>query len=487
MFGLIYGRLQVGVQNVSRVMSLTKIQTILILGGAFAAGVLAGWMAQPHAYVSAAGASLGGQSSPAAGAQAANGARGVDPGAETDAGFVLPNRSEQERFGGFDLEKQADVLRRLAQKEAKDLRTSALALLAKIVPQLSADQTAALLGDLSGGRLENLEIRRFLAERLAELDAQRALDLGKKLGDTKMLGATLVVMGEEDAAKALAVVKTLPLDQGKEALTYYLQQVGGGQGKGNALEVAAVLKETPALKELGINGVFGVTDLLGGLLAQQEDRSPAAVLAAVKSLSAELSVLKKDAADHTYDENALNTGMLQGFLKVLRDADPQAASAFFDGLPDAAKSPWMFPEEAYARFKNGGVEGAIALAEKQVNEEFAKRAAGGAWWGLAQQDRQGAFAWIESLPPGAFRNGVLNAVLWDAWNQSMSWGSDRSAIDAGAQLLSKASQMDYFASLLSDRRFWGRGSAPSEMIAQLPISEDEKRELYQRMAPVKPK
>jgi hypothetical protein len=147
----------------------------------------------------------------------------------------------------------------------------------------------------------------------------------------------------------------------------------------------------------------------------------------------------------------------------------------------------MFPEEAYARFKNGGVEGAISLAEKQVNEEFAKRAASGAWWGLAQQDHPGAFAWIESLPPGAFRNGVLNAVLWDAWNQSMSWGSDRAAIEAGAQLLSKTSQMDYFASLLSDRRFWGRGSAPSEMIAQLPISEAEKRELYQRISPVKAK
>lgn len=448
---------------------------------------MAGWFSQPRAQVFAGEHSLGAHPFSTDGRPARQGAVGEEPGKQKDAGFVLSNRSEQARFGEFDLQKQADVLRRLAEKEGNSPSTSALALLAKIVPQLSADQAATLLEELPGGRLENVETRRFLAERLAELDAPRALEVGKKLGDNKMLGATLLVMGEEDAAKALAVVRTLPLEQGKEVLSSYLQQVGGAQMKGKALEVAAVLRDTPALKELGINGVFGVTDLLGGLLAQQGDQSPAAVLAAVKGLSAELSALKKDAADHTYDENALNHGMLQGFLKGLREADPKAASAFFDALPDSSKSQWMFAEEAHVRFKSGGVEAAIAFAENQANDEFAKRAASGVWGGLAQQDRAGAVHWIESLPPGAFRTGVLNAVMWDAWNQSMSWGSDRSAIEAGAQLLSKTSQMDYFASLMSDRRFLGRGSSPSEMIDQLPISEDDKRELYRRIAPVKAK
>ena len=101
--------------------------------------------------------------------------------------------------------------------------------------------------------------------------------------------------------------------------------------------------------------------------------------------------------------------------------------------------------------------------------------------------RQSAITWIESLPQGVFRQGVLNSVMMDAWMQSMSWGSDRAAIDAGAALLSKNSRMDYFASLMSDRRFGGRGSAPSELIAQLPISEDDKQELYRRIAPVKAK
>jgi hypothetical protein len=133
------------------------------------------------------------------------------------------------------------------------------------------------------------------------------------------------------------------------------------------------------------------------------------------------------------------------------------------------------------------VDAAIALAEKQSNEEFAKRAASGTWWGLAQQDRQNALAWIESLPQGPFRTGVLNAVMFDAWMQSMSWGSDRAAIEAGSKLLSKASQMDYFASLMSDRRFSGRGSSPSEMIAQLPISDEDKAELYRRIAPLRTK
>jgi hypothetical protein len=50
------------------------------------------------------------------------------------------------------------------------------------VPQLSADQTAALLQDLPSGKLENEDVRRFLVERLAELDPQRAMELGKTLG-----------------------------------------------------------------------------------------------------------------------------------------------------------------------------------------------------------------------------------------------------------------------------------------------------------------
>lgn len=227
--------------------------------------------------------------------------------------------------------------------------------------------------------------------------------------------------------------------------------------------------------------------MLGSMLAEFAVKDPVALLAKVKGLASDLATLGKDPNDHASGPDALNHGILQGVLDELRTRDPRAASAFFDSIPDAAKTSWMFPVEALYRFREGGVDAAIALAEKQTNEDFTKRAASGVWWGLAQQDRPTALTWIESLPEGAFRQGVLRSVMMDAWMQSMSWGSDRAAIDAGAALLSKASQMDYYASLMSDRRFGGMGSAPSEIIAKLPLSESEKLELYRRVAPLKAK
>jgi hypothetical protein len=466
-------------------MKVNKIQTVLILGGAFGAGALAGWFFERRGVDSVSGQGLQGRAGTGAVSSADRGVGAdVNQGGEGNAA-ALSNQSQEETFGNFDVQKQVEVLQRLVQKDGKELWPSSLALLAKIVPQLSADQAAELLQEPPGGRVENAEVRRFLTERLAELDAPRALELGKKLGDAKLLGATVAVMGEADAAKALAVVRTLPLDQGKEVLSLYLHQAGEGRMNGTAADVVSVLKETPALKELGLGGVFGVTELLGSLLAKSGEESPSSVIATARGFATELASLKKNAEDHTADKDSLSHGIIQGVLNHLRAGDQQAASAFFDALPDSAKSQWMFPEEAGLRFKSGGIDAAIAFAEKQGNEEFAKRAASGTWWGLAQQDRAGALAWIDSLPQGAFRSGVLSAVMWDAWTQSMSWGSDSVAIEAGAKLPSKAAQMDYFTFLMSDRRFGGTGTSPSEKIDKLPIGEDDRRELYRRIAPIK--
>lgn len=458
-------------------MTFQKLQTALVLGGSLGAGALAGWLGQ---------APLSGTAPPAAPAVAANametGAE-VTPGNATGSASVAPlaNQSVPERFGDFELQKQAEVLMRLEKKLGKDTTASGLLALGKIAQQLSADQAAALLEAFPAGKIENEEVRRFLAERLAAEDPQRALALGKKLEDYKLVSAAVAALGEKNAAQALQAIAPLPEKQRKEILERFLTQREGGRLGGSVDEVAEVLKQNPALFSSGAGGI------LGSMLADSAVKDPAAVLAKVKGLASDLAALAKDPNDHASGPDALNHGILQGVLDELRVRDPRAASAFFDSIPDAAKTSWMFPVEALYRFREGGVDAAIALAEKQTNEDFTKRAASGVWWGLAQQDRPMALAWIESLPEGAFRQGVLRSVMMDAWMQSMSWGSDRAAIDAGAALLSKTSQMDYYASLMSDRRFGGMGSAPSEIIAKLPISESEKLELYRRVAPIKAK
>jgi len=407
----------------------------------------------------------------------------VHPGSAIGAAAVAPlaNQSVPERFGDFELQKQAEVLIRLEKKLGKDITASGLLALGKIAQQLSADQAAVLLEAFPSGKIENEEVRRFLAERLASEDPQRALELGKKLEDNKLLSAAVAAIGEKNAAQALQAIAPLPEKQRKEILERFLTQREGSRLGGSADEVAEVLKQNPALLSSGAGG------MLGSMLAESAVKDPEAVLAKVKGLASDLATRAKDPSDHASGPDALNHGILQGVLDELRTRDPRTASAFFDSIPDAAKTSWMFPVEALYRFREGGVDAAIALAEKQTNEDFTKRAASGVWWGLAQQDRPTALTWIESLPEGAFRQGVLRSVMMDAWMQSMSWGSDRAAIEAGAALLSKASQMDYYASLMSERRFGGMGSAPSEIIAKLPLSESEKLELYRRIAPLKAK
>jgi hypothetical protein len=139
--------------------------------------------------------------------------------------------------------------------------------------------------------------------------------------------------------------------------------------------------------------------------------------------------------------------------------------------------------EAAARFRRGGVEEAVQFAEKQGKEQFTKNAAGGVWWSLSQLDRPAAMQWIETLPQGAFREGALNSLMQEAAFRSRSWGDSTETIRAGAELLSRASKLDYYAQLAGQSR--GPGISKSEFIASLPLPESDKSELRRRMAPIR--
>jgi hypothetical protein len=73
--------------------------------------------------------------------------------------------------------------------------------------------------------------------------------------------------------------------------------------------------------------------------------------------------------------------------------------------------------------------------------------------------------------------------MLNAWNQSNSWGSQQTAIDAGLQLSSKAAQLDYFTNMMNDRH---GPPKRTELINDLPISEADKIELIRRVAPITP-
>ncbi len=456
-------------------MKHNKLQTLGVVLGSVVAGALAGWGSRPQLLPP-----LSPEAQNARAVASPSGSRTALKEGTTPSG-PLASQSEVDSFGGFDFQRQLDVLKKLGTKYGQDFPASAQLLMARAVLQLSSDQAAALLEGLDKDGSKTVRVE--LARRLAEADPERALALGKNLEDPMLLAKAAGVVAMKSGAEALRVIGGLPPQLMKAAFQGLSDGIDTGEVHlgGTASELVSALKENPTLMPLSESSK--IPRLFGGFLAEMAVSDPANALAQARAITTELAGLSGDADPKAGGRNAQM--LLEGVLDRLRAYSPSVGSRFFDAIPDAEKSPWMLPMEALQRFKSEGVDAAIALAERQQSEEFGRKAASGVWWGLAQQDRAAAFSWIESLPQGAFRQGVLSSVMMDAWMQSMSWGSDKAAIAAGEGLLSKASQLDYYAAMLSERRFGGRQASVFELISSLPVSNAEKAELFRRVAPIK--
>jgi hypothetical protein len=360
--------------------------------------------------------------------------------------------------------------------------------LARTVAELSPDQTAALLESLAAAKpgQDGDFVRRLLAERLAAADTQRALELGKKTGDRRILTATIECIAQQSGARAIRAAAALPEELRAriwDGITFNNTVTPGGTFE----EMAAALKESPGL--LGRDR--GITRMLGISLASTALQDPRAALDLVKSLGPELEPPANEDENNggrRYrrggPDSSPTAQLLQSTLSEVRSVSPEAASRLFDSLTPTEKSAWMHSEEAISRFQSKGIESAIQFAEKQSDSESARFAALGTWSALVQRDRDAAFQWIDSLPEGSFRQGVLTGVMIDTWRNSSTWGSERAAIEAGAALQNPSTRMDYYQYLLQ-RPFGGRGTSRVETVEILPISEAEKLQLLQRIAPIR--
>jgi hypothetical protein len=418
---------------------------------------------------------------------------------------VLPqssatNFSELHGFRDLPLEEQtARLLRISAQFEKRneqrrfgpprpdaDFPPGLQIWLARTISELSPDQTSALLESLAANNSgQNREfVSRLLAERLAAADPQRTLDLGKKTGDRRILAAAIESIAHQSGAQAIRTVAALPEEQRSRIWDSVAYNSSGAPG-GSFQEMAAALKESPGL----LSRDRGLTRMLGVALANTAAQDPKAALDLVKSLSAELERPgTEEEGNRRYrrggPDSSLTAQLLQNTLSEVRSISPDAASRLFDNLSPKEKSAWMHSEEAVSRFQSQGIEAAIQFAEKQTDSESARFAALGTWSALAQRDRDAAFQWIDSLPEGSFRQGVLTGVMLDTWRNSSTWGSERAAIEAGAALQNPSTRMEYYSYLLQ-RHFGNRGTSRSETIDSLPISAPEKAQLLQRLAPIK--
>ena len=404
---------------------------------------------------------------------------------------AFENQSQTTPFHTLDLEKQAAFLKRLALKSTVSLPLSKIVLLAKLISTLSADQVEALLKDPPSGKIEQNEIRSTLVERLADLDPKRAFEVAQNLGEKSLLVRVLSTVAEQDLKNALQLAQGLSKDQAKPVLISFFDELNTRPVAGSPEDMARGMAGLQAFKEFDFKAADGayVGQTIGYLLAETAKTDPASAVLPIKSIMAELAANRKQDGDPSFPEDRIAKHVVNGAMNRLRqESSPQAASAFFEAIPDASKTAWMFNWEAQSLVRTGGgVEAAIALAEKQKDPAFIKEAAKGTWMGLALQDRQSAFSWIESLPKGPFRDGVLESVEWEGGFRSFDWSRPAASIAAGASLLSEQSRMDYYAAMISGGHFGPVRPTASELIPQLPISDDQKQSLYRRFAPIKAK
>lgn len=409
-------------------------------------------------------------------------------GVEEPSEPALPGVSDGTTFAEQPPEKQRELLLKLSTRLARGGTCADQLLMARLVDGLKFDEITALLNDFAqvqgGGQDSGRSARAALAEKLAALNPTRALEAGQNLGDPKVTQAALLAMAQKNGADALRALIQLPekLRNGVSGEMRNGLVEGIGKASGSLADLTAVFRENPQLLDPKSSMDSSVRRIVGQIASQAATADPASTMAQLRQMAAEL-VHVKPGEDQRAAESALVARFASQMTRTLRADSPASARVVFNSLNDSERNNTMVALEAAARFRESGAETAIQFAEKQTSSQFSQDAARGVWWSLAQQDRGAALRWIETLPPGSFRDGALNSVMQESSFRNRTWGDVQDAVRAGTELVSPRSRLDYFAILAEQRR--KSGAAQSEFIAGLPISDAEKMELRRRLAPIK--
>ena len=420
-------------------------------------------------------------------------------------GFTLSGISVDTNFAALSYQEQKHILERLSKKygQGRDYQhyhgtnypSEVWLWLSKAIKNISADQAARLLGfppneeededEDDGIGLDSL-LRSTIASRLAAIDPERALELGKKTDHFQLIHSALEAIAGQDGAKALRIA----LDLDKVRFLPDFEQLS--LVRGDFQKMAAVLSEKASSFLTDPSQWYQSDHLgrfLGPVLAEAVLASPETALAQVHEFFSMLEKLvPMDEAlglREQFGELGPLRSIFQNTLSILYTQSPQAASAFFNGLNENERAPGMYAQEARALLDRGGVEAAISFAETQSNGRGVSMSAMEIWSRLAEMDRPAALSWIESLPEGRFREGVLYEVRWNGAVRANEL-STKTDIEAGMSLPSKAIQLDYFTNILTNPiGLLGVFCSKSEFVESLPLAEADKNEILRRVAPIK--
>lgn len=412
------------------------------------------------------------------------------PEALREAVVSVLGASEGETFNSLPDERRKDALVRLSAKLLKEAGTGDMLVMARLVGGLDFEQAATLWEQLpkeAGAKPDPSDgARSALVERLAALDPNRVLEMGRNAEDPRLAQAAVVAMAQKSGAEAIRALAQLP-DKFQASVAAAMRgsfNDGIAKASGSLATMAAVLQQNPQLLDPKSPSEGVVRRFLGQVASQAAATDPEAAMAEVRRMATALA-RPKPGEDPKVAESALVARIGSQMTRAMRADAPGSERVIFNSLADTEKNEVQVALEAAARFRSGGVEEAIRLAEKQGKEQFAKSAASGVWWALAQQNRASALQWIETLPQGSFRDGALSSLMQEAAFKTRSWGESAETVRAGAELLSRSSKLDYYALLAGQNR--GPGVSQSEFIAGLPLPEADKSELRRRMAPIRAK
>jgi hypothetical protein len=325
-------------------------------------------------------------------------------------------------------------------------------------------------------------VRVALKERLAALDPRSALERGRQKNDAQLRSAAFLALITRDAAEGLRAA--LQLSESERSGLWDLAK-GTDKPGGTLADLRAFILEVPQFKDQYLS--VGVESILGEMLAKKMASDPEGGVAEMRQFAADLRAMKAAADPKGQQASGAESQPLHltmGMMMELRELSPEAARRVFDSLNETEKNKFIVSLEAASRLREQGVDAAIRFAESQVAEDSVKEAARGIWRGLAQQDRVSALQWVDSLPAGSFRQGVFESLKFDAALRNRGLGATPEALQAGAELLSRNTQLDYFEFLAAKNAM---GLAPSELISGLPVPETDKQELRRRLVPVKVK
>jgi hypothetical protein len=399
---------------------------------------------------------------------------------------VLPGRSDAETLSALPVEQQRDTLVKWGAKP-ENLRTSGdEAAMSRALKTLGYEQIVVLLETLAsatGGSGDSRDfVRVALKERLAALDPRSALERGRQKNDAQLRSAAFLALITRDAAEGLRAA--LQLSESERSGLWDLAK-GTDKPGGTLADLRAFILEVPQFKDQYLS--VGVESILGEMLAKKMASDPEGGVAEMRQFAADLRAMKAAADPKGQQASGAESQPLHltmGMMMELRELSPEAARRVFDSLNETEKNKFIVSLEAASRLREQGVDAAIRFAESQVAEDSVKEAARGIWRGLAQQDRVSALQWVDSLPAGSFRQGVFESLKFDAALRNRGLGATPEALQAGAELLSRNTQLDYFEFLAAKNAM---GLAPSELISGLPVPETDKQELRRRLVPVKVK